>query len=84
MLDPPPARGRVRRENTRQDGGVVSGDVPDRPFDRSVLDCLPGEGAAWVVPPKSAECPVWRGREDLRELLVFTIDPPGAWCGFHL
>ena len=54
-------------------------EIPDKSFERDVLDCLPEEGEQWVVPPKSDDCPEWRGREDLRELTVFSIDPTGGF-----
>lgn len=51
--------------------------MPYRPFGKAILDCLPKEGDAWVVPPKNADDPEWKGREDLRDLLICSIDPPG-------
>ena len=38
----------------------------------------PAEGDNWVVPPKSATDPNWRDREDLRDLIICSIDPPGT------
>ncbi len=52
-------------------------DVQYRPFPKGVLDCLPSEGHEWKV-PVSTEDPGWRGREDLRDLLVCSIDPVGC------
>jgi exosome complex exonuclease DIS3/RRP44 len=52
-------------------------DVPFRPFPKAVLDCLPAEGHNWKV-PTSLDDPGWKGRRDLRELLVCSIDPPGC------
>lgn len=49
-----------------------------------MLSCLPEEGEGWVVPPCSDagvdenEKGVWKGREDLRNLVVCSIDPPGG------
>jgi hypothetical protein len=40
------------------------------------LDCLPLEGEAWVVPPKDFSRPEWRDREDLRDMIICSIDPP--------
>ncbi|KZF22237.1 RNB-domain-containing protein [Xylona heveae TC161] len=50
-------------------------DVQYRPFPKAVLDCLPKEGHDWRV-PTSLEDPGWKGRKDLRALLVCSIDPP--------
>lgn len=52
-------------------------DVQYRPFPRTVLDCLPKEGHAWRV-PASTDDPGWRDREDLRGLLICSIDPIGC------
>ncbi|GAA5953845.1 hypothetical protein JCM8115_004175 [Rhodotorula mucilaginosa] len=55
-------------------------EVPYRPFSSAILSCLPEEGETWVVPPKGeADVKgVWRGREDLRDEIVCSIDPPGC------
>lgn len=52
-------------------------DVQYRPFPKAVLDCLPAEGHDWRVPADSKD-PGWQGRQDLRDLLVCSIDPPGC------
>ncbi|KAJ4295868.1 exosome catalytic subunit dis3 [Collariella sp. IMI 366227] len=52
-------------------------DVQYRPFPKTVLDCLPKEGHDWKV-PESLEDPGWRDREDLRGLLICSIDPIGC------
>ncbi|KAK6865145.1 exosome complex exonuclease dis3 [Apiospora arundinis] len=52
-------------------------DVQYRPFPKTVLDCLPKEGHDWKV-PASTDDPGWRGREDLRPLLICSIDPVGC------
>ncbi|KAF8760736.1 RNBHypothetical protein, partial [Rhizoctonia solani] len=44
----------------------------------AILDCLPKEGDQWVVPPKESGRPEWRDREDLRDLIVCSIDPPNC------
>ncbi|QRW26270.1 exosome complex exonuclease DIS3/RRP44 [Rhizoctonia solani] len=36
------------------------------------------EGDQWVVPPKESGRPEWRDREDLRDLIVCSIDPPNC------
>lgn len=54
-------------------------EVPYRPFSAAILDCLPPEGDTWVVPPKDNDPKgVWQGREDLRDVVVCSIDPPGC------
>ena len=52
-------------------------DVQYRPFPKGVLDCLPEEGHDWQV-PSSVGDPGWKGRRDLRDLLVCSIDPVGC------
>ncbi|KAK4143232.1 uncharacterized protein C8A04DRAFT_29047 [Dichotomopilus funicola] len=52
-------------------------DVQYRPFPKTVLDCLPKEGHDWKV-PGSVDDPGWRDREDLRGLLICSIDPIGC------
>ncbi|KAK7753753.1 exosome catalytic subunit dis3 [Diatrype stigma] len=52
-------------------------DVQYRPFPKTVLDCLPKEGHDWKV-PASTEDPGWKDREDLRSLLICSIDPIGC------
>jgi exosome complex exonuclease DIS3/RRP44 len=56
-------------------------EVPYRPFSAGILECLPIEGEKWVVPSKDDDPKkVWAGREDFREMIVCSIDPPGE-CG---
>ncbi|MCJ1273757.1 exosome catalytic subunit dis3 [Puttea exsequens] len=52
-------------------------DVQYRPFPKAVLDCLPREGHDWKV-PTNLDVSGWRGRKDLRDLLVCSIDPVGC------
>ncbi|RYO98530.1 hypothetical protein DL764_007065 [Monosporascus ibericus] len=52
-------------------------DVQYRPFPKTVLDCLPNEGHDWKV-PASTDTPGWKDREDLRDLLICSIDPVGC------
>lgn len=59
-------------------------EVPYRPFGRAILDCLPKEGDTWKVPPKSADSLEWRDREDLRDLIVCSIDPPSECFSEYL
>lgn len=56
---------------------LLEWDVQYRPFPKTVLDCLPKEGHDWKV-PESMEDPGWRDRQDLRDLLICSIDPPGC------
>lgn len=54
-------------------------EVPYRAFSAGILDCLPKEGEAWVVPPQDDDPKgIWNGREDFREMIICSIDPPGA------
>ncbi|KAL8760780.1 MAG: hypothetical protein Q9184_003065, partial [Pyrenodesmia sp. 2 TL-2023] len=52
-------------------------DVQYRPFPKGVLDCLPREGHEWKVPTDLSDS-CWRGRQDLRDLLICSIDPVGC------
>lgn len=72
------ALGRVESKEAETESLLLEFDVPYRPFGRAILDCLPVEGEAWVVPPKSDSDPSWVGREDLRDLNICSIDPPGC------
>lgn len=56
---------------------LLEWDVQYRPFPKTVLDCLPKEGHDWRV-PGSTEDAGWRDREDLRGLLICSIDPVGC------
>lgn len=82
------ALGKVESKEAEQESLLLEFDVPYRPFGKAILDCLPSEGEQWVVPPKRESDPIWRDREDLRQLNICSIDPPGAlsssWRGsFH-
>jgi exosome complex exonuclease DIS3/RRP44 len=53
-------------------------EVPYRPFSGAILSCLPEEGEKWVVPSKDDDPKgVWKGREDFRDEIICSIDPPG-------
>ncbi|KAI3396685.1 hypothetical protein diail_11793 [Diaporthe ilicicola] len=56
---------------------LLEHDVQYRPFPKTVLDCLPKAGHDWRV-PASTDDPGWRNREDLRGLLICSIDPIGC------
>ena len=67
---------------------LLEHDVQYRPFPHAVLACLPPEGHAWRVPPKTAAATAttataaedlrWKGRVDYRTKPVCSIDPPGC------
>ncbi len=73
------ALGKVESKEAEQESLLLEFDVPYRPFGKAILDCLPREGEQWVVPPKRDPDPIWRDREDLRQLNICSIDPPGAY-----
>jgi hypothetical protein len=70
------ALGKVESKEAEQESLLLEYEVPYRPFGKAILNCLPKEGDSWRVPPKSDELG-WRDREDLRDLIVCSIDPPG-------
>jgi exosome complex exonuclease DIS3/RRP44 len=72
------ALGRVESKEAEQESLLLEYEVPYRPFGRAILDCLPREGDKWVVPPKAEGSPEWRDREDLRDMIICSIDPPGC------
>ena len=69
--------GKVESKEAEQESLLLEYEVPYRPFGKAILECLPVEGESWVVPPKQADNVIWRDREDLRDLLICSIDPPG-------
>ncbi|KAI1791379.1 RNB-domain-containing protein [Ganoderma leucocontextum] len=72
------ALGKVQSKEAEQESLLLEFDVPYRPFGRAILDCLPVEGDNWVVPPKNVADRNWKDREDLRDLIICSIDPPGC------
>jgi len=73
------ALGKVESKEAEQESLLLEFDVPYRPFGKAILDCLPSEGEQWAVPPKSDDTShIWKDREDLRQLQVCSIDPPGT------
>lgn len=72
------ALGKVESKEAEQESLLLEFEVPYRPFGKAILDCLPAEGEQWVVPPKGDISPEWRNREDLRDLIICSIDPPGG------
>jgi exosome complex exonuclease DIS3/RRP44 len=73
------ALGKVESKEAEQESLLLEFDVPYRPFGKAILDCLPPEGEQWVVPPKRDSDTIWKDREDLRQLNICSIDPPGAY-----
>lgn len=69
--------GELETKEAETEALLLEYDVQYRPFPKTVLDCLPTEGHDWKVPSDSSH-PGWKGRRDLRELLVCSIDPPGC------
>lgn len=69
--------GELETKGAETEALLLEYDVQYRPFPSAVLDCLPREGHEWKV-AASTEDPGWRGRIDLRELLVCSIDPIGC------
>ena len=77
------ALGQVESKEAEQESLLLEYEVPYRPFGKAILSCLPSEGKAWTVPPKADTSIEWRDREDLRNLIICSIDPPGK-CWFAL
>ncbi|KAI0791122.1 RNB-domain-containing protein [Abortiporus biennis] len=72
------ALGKIEDKATEQESILLEYGIPYRPFGQAILDCLPPEGDKWVVPPKQPGNPAWRDREDLRDVIICSIDPPGC------
>lgn len=53
---------------------LIENDVDYSPFSSQVLACLPP--LPWSVSPEDVSNPI---RQDLRHLLVFSVDPPGMY-----
>lgn len=69
--------GELETKGAETEALLLEYDVQYRPFPTGVLDCLPTEGHDWRVPTDLND-PGWRGRQDLRQLLVCSIDPPNC------
>lgn len=69
--------GELETKGAETEALLLEWDVQYRPFPKTVLDCLPAEGHDWKVPADTSD-PGWKGRRDLRDLLVCSIDPPGC------
>ncbi|KAG8744793.1 exosome catalytic subunit dis3 [Ceratobasidium sp. 414] len=72
------ALGKAESKEAERESLLLEFDVPYRPFGKAILDCLPKEGDKWVVPPRDEGRPEWRDREDLRDLIICSIDPPNC------
>ena len=69
--------GELETKDAETEALLLEFDVQYRPFPKAVLDCLPAAGHKWRV-PTDLQDPGWKGRKDLRDLLVCSIDPPGC------
>lgn len=69
--------GELETKGAETEALLLEWDIQYRPFPKTVLDCLPAEGHDWKV-PSSMDDIGWMAREDLRDLLVCSIDPPGC------
>ena len=69
--------GELEAKGAETEALLLEYDVQYRPFPSAVLACLPREAHEWKV-PTSTDDPGWRGRTDLRDLLVCSIDPIGC------
>ncbi|KAJ9196158.1 hypothetical protein DTO164E3_6455 [Paecilomyces variotii] len=69
--------GELETKEAETEALLLEYDVQYKPFPKVVLDCLPPQGHDWVV-PATKEDPGWKGRRDLRDLLICSIDPPGC------
>ncbi|CCA72877.1 probable DIS3 3`-5` exoribonuclease required for 3` end formation of 5.8S rRNA [Serendipita indica DSM 11827] len=68
--------GKVGGKEAEQEALLVEYGVAYGAFGKAIQDCLPPEGDSWVVPPKGHD--IWKDREDLRDVLICSIDPPGC------
>ncbi|GLA61199.1 exosome catalytic subunit dis3 [Aspergillus tubingensis] len=69
--------GELETKGAETEALLLEYDVQYKPFPKAVLDCLPAEGHDWRV-PASKDNIGWKGRRDLRDLLICSIDPPGC------
>ena len=69
--------GELETKEAETEALLLEFDVQYRPFPKAVLDCLPAVGHNWKVPTDTQD-PGWKGRKDLRDLIVCSIDPPGC------
>lgn len=69
--------GELETKGAETEALLLEYDVQYKPFPKAVLDCLPSEGHDWRVPADKQHVG-WKGRRDLRDILVCSIDPPGC------
>ncbi|PYH42115.1 exosome catalytic subunit DIS3 [Aspergillus saccharolyticus JOP 1030-1] len=69
--------GELETKGAETEALLLEYDVQYKPFPKVVLDCLPAEGHDWKVPANKEDIG-WKGRRDLRDLLICSIDPPGC------
>lgn len=69
--------GELETKGAETEALLLEYDVQYRPFPKTVLDCLPLEGHDWKVPADQNDAG-WKGRRDLRNLLICSIDPVGC------
>lgn len=69
--------GEAESKGAETEAILLEFDVQYRPFPKAVLDCLPEEGTNYRVPEDKSH-PRWHDREDFRNLLVASIDPPSC------
>lgn len=69
--------GELETKEAETEALLLEYDVQYRPFAQAILDCLPSEGHSWAV-PSDPTAPSLKDRQDLRELIACSIDPPGC------
>ncbi|XP_027903296.1 exosome complex exonuclease RRP44 homolog A [Vigna unguiculata] len=65
--------GDIGDRDTESEVVLIENDINTRPFSSQVLACLPP--LPWLVSSEDLSNPI---RQDLRHLLVFSVDPPGC------
>ncbi|KAF7306440.1 Exosome complex exonuclease dis3 [Mycena indigotica] len=69
--------GDIGGEDAEREGLMLEFGISYGAFGSAILGCLPPEGDQWIVAPKSDDG-MWKGREDLRDLTICSIDPPNC------